>query len=146
MTDVFSKEKRSEVMSKIRGKNNKDTELAFISFLQKHKIRGWRRNQTLFGKPDFVFYRARVVIFIDGCFWHSCPAHFTRPKSNQEFWDKKIKSNLDRDAKVNSQLIEKGWNVLRIWEHDLTNHKLLLDKLAKPKIVPGYNDKKLLNA
>jgi len=119
MTDVFSKEKRSEVMSRIRGSGNKDTEIALVTIFRKHKITGWRRKQKVFGKPDFVFWNQRVAIFVDGCFWHQCPLHSSIPRQNREFWEKKLSSNMARDQDVNNYLKENGWKVIRIWEHDL---------------------------
>jgi DNA mismatch endonuclease (patch repair protein) len=117
--DVFTKKKRSEVMSKIKGKNNKETELEFAKILRKSKRRGWLRGQNIYGKPDFVFKKERIAIFIDGCFWHKCPIHFKMPKSNNEFWNTKINANVKRDKKVNTILKKEGWIVLRFWEHEL---------------------------
>ena len=116
--DVFSKTKRSEVMSRIRGFGNKDTELAMIVLLRREHIVGWRRHQPLFGKPDFVFRRARLVIFVDGCFWHCCPKHSNLPENNREFWQKKLDANRRRDKLVTRTLRKSGWYVLRIWEHE----------------------------
>ena len=123
MADVFSKSKRSEVMSRIRAQGNKATELALISFLRLYGITGWRRRQPLFGKPDFVFRKQKVAVFVDGCFWHGCPTHGTRPKSNAAFWNDKIHRNINRDRLVNATLRAEGWRVLRIWEHDLLKKK-----------------------
>ena len=67
-------------------------------------------------RPDFVFRRERVVVFVDGCFWHGCPRHATRPKQNRTFWDAKIAGNKARDARVSRGLRKAGWKVLRIWE------------------------------
>lgn len=116
--DVFSKTKRSEVMSHIRGAGNKDTELAMIALLRQEHIVGWRRHQRLFGRPDFVFRRARLVIFVDGCFWHCCPKHSNLPENNREFWQKKLDANRRRDKLVTRTLRKSGWHVLRIWEHE----------------------------
>lgn len=133
MADVFSKSKRSEVMSRIRAHGNKATELALISFLRLYGITGWRRRQPLFGKPDFVFRKQKVAVFVDGCFWHGCPKHGTRPKSNAAFWHDKIHRNINRDRLVNATLRAEGWRVLRIWEHDLLkkNAKRLKTKLQR---------------
>lgn len=120
MSDVFSKEKRSEVMSNIRGKGNKDTELALIKIFKKYHIIGWRRHQKLMGKPDFTFWKQRVVVFVYGCFWHGCPLHATMPKNNKEFWEKKLMANKVRDEFVTRKLNNKNWRVLRIWEHELS--------------------------
>ena len=75
MADVFSKRKRSEVTSRIRGRGNKDTELALAMLMRRHRISGWRRNQNVFGKPDFVFRKLKLAVFVDECFWHGCPKH-----------------------------------------------------------------------
>lgn len=118
--DVFTKAKRSEVMSRIRGRGNKDTELALIKLLRRQRVTGWRRNQLLFGKPDFVFREARVAIFVDGCFWHGCPKHCNTPVNNRPFWIRKLAANKARDLVVNRTLRRAGWRVVRIWEHDLS--------------------------
>lgn len=120
MSDVFTKAKRSEVMSRIRGRGNKDTELALMKLFRRHHITGWRRNQAVFGKPDFVFPKSKLAVFVDGCFWHGCPKHATRPKNNRAFWNKKFAANKARDRRVNQTLRKAGWRVIRIWEHALT--------------------------
>ena len=122
MSDVFTKQKRSEVMSRIRGHGNKETEIALLMLFRKHGITGWRRNQTVFGKPDFVFATRRVAVFVDGCFWHLCPKHSNVPVNNRAFWKKKLTANKTRDLAVNKALRQDGWCVVRIWEHELTKH------------------------
>jgi DNA mismatch endonuclease, patch repair protein len=129
--DVFTKEKRSEVMSHIRGKGNKDTELAMIRILRRYHISGWRRNQILFGKPDFVFPKQKIALFVDGCFWHGCPKHSNMPRNNQEFWQKKLQGNKDRDKLVSKVLRKLGWKVVRVWEHELNNPSRVAAKLMK---------------
>lgn len=119
MADVFTKEKRSKVMSAIRGWGNKATELRLISIMRKHGVTGWRRNKPLFGRPDFVFPKFRLAVFVDGCFWHCCPIHSVKPKNNPKFWRDKFQANKKRDQIVNKTLKKSGWNVLRIWEHEL---------------------------
>jgi DNA mismatch endonuclease, patch repair protein len=104
MADVFTKAKRSEVMSRIRGRGNKETELALAKLLRAHGITGWRRHQPLFGKPDFTFRKERVVVFVDGCFWHSCPKHSNMPVNNRLFWRKKLTANALRDRLVTKTL------------------------------------------
>ncbi len=106
-------------MSRIRGRGNKETELALAKFFRVAGITGWRRHQNLFGRPDFTFRRQRVVIFVDGCFWHGCPRHSNMPANNREFWEKKLSGNKTRDRLVSRTLRKDGWHVLRIWEHDL---------------------------
>jgi DNA mismatch endonuclease (patch repair protein) len=114
MADVFTKAKRSAVMSRIRGRGNKDTELALIELLRQNGITGWRRNQKVFGKPDFLFRRNRLAIFVDGCFWHGCPKHCKMPNGNRAFWKKKLAGNRARDRRVNRELRKLGWRVVRI--------------------------------
>lgn len=122
MPDVFTKEKRSQVMSRIRGHGNKDTELALAKLFRAHGIIGWRRRQRLFGKPDFTFRQKRIAVFVDGCFWHGCPKHFNLPVNNRPFLKKKLAGNSLRDRLVTKTLRSQGWRVLRIWEHDLTKN------------------------
>jgi DNA mismatch endonuclease (patch repair protein) len=107
------------VMSKIRGRGNKDTELALMKLFRQHGITGWRRHQKVFGKPDFIFKQVRLALFVDGCFWHGCPKHCKIPAGNRAFWKKKFAANKARDGRVNRELRKLGWRVVRIWEHDL---------------------------
>ena len=76
-------------------------------------------NSQLTVRPDFVFRRERLAVFVDGCFWHGCPEHFRRPKSRQKFWDAKFARNQERDRLVTRALRAAGWRVLRLWEHEL---------------------------
>jgi DNA mismatch endonuclease (patch repair protein) len=131
MPDVFTKAKRSAVMSRIRGSGNKDTELRLISLMRAHGITGWRRNWPLPGKPDFVFPKARLVVFVDGCFWHACPKHCKMPKGNRVFWRKKLDANKTRDRFVNRTLRKLGWRVFRIWEHQLSKSLSIIAKLQR---------------
>lgn len=119
MADTFSKSKRSAVMAAIRSKRNASTEEKFAALLRISRIRGWRRNSQIPGKPDFVFPKERLAIFVDGCFWHACPQHGTSPKSNQNYWSPKLQRNVQRDRRINRVLKSKGWRVMRIWEHSL---------------------------
>ncbi len=122
MADVFTKTKRSEVMSRIRGSGNKETELAMIKLFRRNKITGWRRHYPLFGKPDFTFPKSGVVVFVDGCFWHGCPKHSNMPVNNRAFWRRKLGSNKKRDRRVNRVLHLEGWRIIRIWEHELNKN------------------------
>jgi len=119
MSDVFTKAQRSEVMARIRSRGNIATEMAVVKLFRKHGIRGWRRHQNVFGKPDFLFRRNRLALFVDGCFWHGCPRCYRRPKSNRKFWDSKIARNRERDREVSRELRRLGWRVVRIWGHSL---------------------------
>jgi DNA mismatch endonuclease, patch repair protein len=118
--DVFGKARRSEIMSRVRSHGNRATELALVRLFYAHSINGWRRHRPVFGRPDFVFPRERVALFVDGCFWHSCPRHRTMPATNRFFWEQKLQRNRDRDLLVNKTLRGRGWSVLRIWQHELT--------------------------
>jgi DNA mismatch endonuclease (patch repair protein) len=71
-------------------------------------------------RADLLFTGARVAVFIDGCFWHSCPQHASVPKANRTWWQQKLAANVQRDAMTNSRLSEQGWLVLRFWEHEAT--------------------------
>src|SRR5215217_3707361 len=121
MPDVFTVEKRSAVMARIRGSGNKDTELRMIALFRAHGLTGWRRAQKLFGKPDFVFRRERVAVFVDGCFWHGCPKpkHAPLPKNRAEWLATKLARIRERDVLVTRELRKCGWKVLRVWECDL---------------------------
>lgn len=119
MADVFTRSQRSELMSRIRSRGNKATELAMVAVFRRCKITGWRRHLPILGKPDFVFKAQKVAVFVDGCFWHSCPEHGRVPKGNRAFWRKKLTANAARDRRVNRELRKSGWRVVRIWEHVL---------------------------
>lgn len=106
-------------MASVRSSKNKSTELSLVSLLRRFGIRGWRRGQQLEGRPDFVFRRERVALFVDGCFWHGCREHFRLPKSRTDYWKDKISRNESRDKQVGTLLRRQGWVVLRIWEHSL---------------------------
>jgi DNA mismatch endonuclease (patch repair protein) len=123
MADVWTKKKRSEVMSHVRSRGNKDTELVLVHLLRQNKIHGWRRHVSLPGKPDFTFRKRRLTVFVDGCFWHCCPKHGRHPKSNCAFWRRKFSTNIKRDKIVKQTLQSLGWRVLRIWEHDLARKR-----------------------
>lgn len=122
--DTFSKTERSRIMASVKSRNSKSTELRFISVLKDEAITGWRRNYPLIGKPDFVFPRLRIAVFIDGCFWHGCPSHCRMPSSNVTYWNSKIEKNKIRDKTITKTLKMKGWQVIRIWEHEIKSGKI----------------------
>lgn len=68
-------------------------------------------------RPDILFSRQRLAVYVDGCFWHSCPTHGTQPKANSAFWRAKLAANVVRDRRINEALETAGWRVLRVWEH-----------------------------
>jgi DNA mismatch endonuclease (patch repair protein) len=110
---------RSALMSRVRSRGNKNTEIALAKLLRRNRITGWRRNQPIFGKPDFFFSKLKLAVFVDGCFWHGCPKHGAQPVGNRSFWKRKFARNKARDRLVNQTLRRAGWRVLRIWEHEL---------------------------
>ena len=116
MPDIFTKAKRSAVMAAIRGSGNAATELRMMALFRAHGITGWRRRQRVFGKPDFVFRRERVAVFVDGCFWHGCPRHATQPRTRATYWAAKLSRNKERDREVTRALRRAGWRVVRVWE------------------------------
>lgn len=118
MTDVLTPEQRKKNMSRIRGKNT-SPELKLRKMLWESGLRGYRVHYKLPGKPDIVFTRKKVVVFVDGCFWHKCPVCFRPPETNAEFWNEKLQKNVERDLKVTKELEDLGWTVLRFWEHEV---------------------------
>ena len=120
MADNLTPKQRSHCMSQVRSHANAATEGKLVRVLRENHIIGWRRHLKLFGNPDFVFLKHRLAVFVDGCFWHSCPKHSSRPATNRGFWKEKLNRNEDRDRLVTRTLRESGWRVLRIWQHELT--------------------------
>lgn len=102
---------------------------------------GWTKltGQRLVGAPDLIFARVKIAVFVDGCFWHGCPEHYTLPEDNRDFWKAKLDRNRTRDAKVNRDLEAKGWTVLRFWEHDLRKKNVagvveLIEKAVRSRL------------
>ncbi|MDB6123163.1 MAG: mismatch repair protein Vsr [Pedosphaera sp.] len=118
-------------MTTIRSSGNKDTEIKLISLFRSHGITGWRRHQTVLGKPDFVFRREKLAIFVDGCFWHGCPQHGRKPSTNRSYWLPKLRRNQKRDAEVKRALSKAGWIVVRLWEHDLADESRVVHLITK---------------
>ena len=123
MPDFLTRNQRSARMAAIRSRGNKETELVVAKLLRQNGITGWRRNLPVFGKPDFVFRKARLAVFVDGCFWHGCPKHCRMTASNRAFWRRKLSRSRQRDLLVNRTLRKAGWRVLRVWEHQLHRKK-----------------------
>lgn len=122
MVDVFAKKKRSAIMSAIKGRGTRSTEVATRRLLKKHKIKGWRTHGAgMPGTPDFVFKDIKLVLFVDGCFWHGCKICMRNrtPATHAKFWREKLSGNMRRDRRVNRRLNRMGWSVLRIWEHSI---------------------------
>jgi DNA mismatch endonuclease (patch repair protein) len=116
-------------MSKIRSEGNKSTELRLIALFRGEGITGWRRNSKITGRPDFVFSKQRLAVFVDGCFWHGCRWHAQEPKQNAAYWHEKVSRNKRHDRKVRRELIACGWRVLRIWEHSLAEKEHVTAKV-----------------
>ncbi|MGJ6122321.1 very short patch repair endonuclease [Mycolicibacterium sp. Y3] len=112
---------RSRNMAAVKRVNTKP-EVALRSALHLGGLRFRKdfpvRVSTTLIRPDIVFTRTRVAVFVDGCFWHMCPDHSTMPATNAEFWKTKLEGNAARDAKQNRLLVGAGWLVVRIWEHE----------------------------
>ncbi len=131
MSDVFTKAKRSWVMSRIRGKDT-GPEKAVRSFLHKQGFRFRLHAKTLPGKPDIVLRKYRTAIFVHGCFWHhhaQC-RYAVYPKQRKEFWRKKIDGTVLRDHKAARLLRRSGWSVMIIWECDVERNPKSLARLA----------------
>ena len=114
--DVFTKEKRSEIMSKVKSKDTAP-ELKYRKALWAAGL----RYRIHYGphRIDIAFPRKRIAVFVDGCFWHGCPVHGEIPESNREYWAPKLNRNVQRDRETTAALESEGWTVIRIWEHDL---------------------------
>jgi DNA mismatch endonuclease (patch repair protein) len=129
MSDVYTRAERSALMAKVRGRGNLTTEQALAKVFRAEGWSGWRRQRTIGGRvadgtrfrvrPDFVFAARRLAVFVDGCFWHGCPRHGTRPRGNAAFWEAKFRRNQARDRRDTRRLERAGWKVLRLWEHEL---------------------------
>lgn len=129
MADIYTRAQRSALMARVRGRGNATTEGALATLLRAQGWSGWRRQQAVRGRaargtafkvrPDFVFRARRIVVFVDGCFWHGCPLHGTKPKGNAAFWRAKFRRNVERDRRDTRNLRRAGWKVVRLWEHEL---------------------------
>ncbi len=115
MADKLTKRQRSYNMSRIRNRNTKP-ELMMRPLMRKL---GFAYQPKMYGRPDFASRKLKIVVFIDGCFWHRCPKHFKPAKSNRPYWAKKISNNVKRDKAVNKYYKSLKWSVIRIWEHEV---------------------------
>lgn len=105
-------------MSRIRSKNT-TIEIKFRKLLWNKGYRAYRIKNKIIGKPDVYFPTKKIAVFIDGCFWHKCPKCYIESKSNKKYWVPKIKRNVERDRKINSELKKQKIKVTRIWEHEI---------------------------
>lgn len=131
MADVFSKKKRSQVMSKIRSSGGPTEQRFRKAVREAYGKRTKVDDERLPGRPDVSIYKLKVAIFLDGCYWHGCPLHGRIPKSNVEFWEKKISGNKRRDKRVRKELRAMGWRVWVVWEHELKDYRKLVQNLRK---------------
>jgi DNA mismatch endonuclease, patch repair protein len=112
---------RSRTMRAVRSQGNRSTEMRFCAALSSMGVRGWRKHPPLQGNPDIVFELERVVVFLDGCFWHKCPDCARRaPQTRRSYWKPKLQRNAERDRFNTKVLQQQGWTVLRIWEHTIS--------------------------
>ncbi len=133
MTDVFTREKRSWLMSRIRGVDTSPEKLV-RSFLHRRGFRFRLHDSQLPGKPDIVLPRYRTIVLVNGCFWHghrACRKGRQRPESNPEFWERKITANIGRDRAARKLLRKMGWTVLTLWECQVRRPGAL-ERLLKP--------------
>lgn len=117
MADNLSKEKRSKIMGSIRAQSKLENSITNELWRRGYRFR--KNTKSLYGTPDISIKKYKIVIFIDSCFWHFCPIHGKKPKSNEEFWEKKLLRNQQRDIEVNNYYLSNGWNLKRIWEHEI---------------------------
>jgi DNA mismatch endonuclease (patch repair protein) len=118
----------------MRGNRSRDTkpEIAVRRDLHRRGLRfrvDYRLQPPLRTRADIVFTRARVAVFIDGCFWHGCPLHATTPKTNTDYWTPKLERNRARDRETTAALRSHGWTVLRFWEHE--ESAIVADRVAR---------------
>jgi DNA mismatch endonuclease (patch repair protein) len=116
MSDTLSPSQRSQLMSRIRGLNT-GPERALFQALGARRLKYKKHVKDLPGRPEAVFPESRVVVFVDGCFWHGCRWHYRPPRTNRSYWSKKLKANVARDRAQSKALRDTGWTVIRLWEH-----------------------------
>ena len=119
--DNLTPEQRRKNMQRIRSEGT-TPERIIMDELQKRKIYFEKHVKSILGKPDIVFRRKKVIVFIDSDFWHGHPERFVLPKTNTDYWKKKIERNKQRDRQVTKTLQEEGWTVIRLWEYDVKHN------------------------
>jgi DNA mismatch endonuclease, patch repair protein len=117
MKNPKTSEERSKIMGSIKAVSKLETLVTKELWGRGYRVR--RNVRSLKGTPDIAIQKYRVVIFIDSCFWHHCPIHGKIPKSNVDFWTEKLTRNQERDIEVTDYYKEKGWNIMRLWEHEI---------------------------
>lgn len=133
MADIYSKEKRSEIMSKISGKETK-SEVMVRKYLFEKGFRFRKNDKRYPGKPDIVLSKYRTIIFIHGCFWHGHHCKAAKlPATRTKFWKNKISENIERDKRNYTELKERNWNVITVWQCELSKkekREIRLERLA----------------
>jgi DNA mismatch endonuclease (patch repair protein) len=132
MVDKVSKEKRSEMMSRVKNKDTK-LEILFRKELWKLGFRYSKNSTKYVGKPDLTLPKYKTVIFIDSCFWHGCKKHGSIPATNRDFWVTKLNRNKERDKEVSKFYKKQGWQVIRVWEHEFKEPGLMARVAKKIK-------------
>jgi DNA mismatch endonuclease (patch repair protein) len=133
MADIFTKKKRSEIMRAVKSRDTKP-EKAVRSLLHRDGYRFSLCSKKLPGSPDIVLRKYKTVVFVHGCFWHrhsECKPGRREPKTNVEFWQKKFKRNVERDAENAQELMGEGWKVVVVWECEARKPEELLERLRK---------------
>jgi len=110
-------------MKAVKSRGSKIERLMFEALSTKEIGTIEHHAEDLPGTPDFVHRPAKVAVFVDSCYWHGCPEHFSMPESNQEYWKQKIERNRERDQEVTEQLEDSGWIVRRIWGHSVKKQR-----------------------
>jgi DNA mismatch endonuclease (patch repair protein) len=128
--DRVSANTRSRIMSKVRCRGNRSTELRVRLMLVRSGLSGWTVQPSgIFGRPDFAFKKERIAIFVDSCFWHGCKDHCRMPASNADYWNSKIDRNRKRDRLCCKVLKSEGWRVLRLWEHEIETSSRMIKRV-----------------
>ncbi len=131
--DPLSTKQRSSLMSRVRSRGNRSTEVAVEEVLRTHRIRGWVKHpHDVLGRPDFYFPKDMLAIFVDGCFWHRCRRCARSVPSNRHlFWLNKIAQNVRRDERIRRTLRRRGYSVMRIWEHSIPHQRTWLARMRR---------------
>lgn len=131
MADNLTAEQRRKNMQNICSANTHPERLLQEEFTAR-KLKFSHNDVNIYGKPDFVFKQKKVVVFVDSDFWHGHPKRFVMPKTNVDYWKEKIARNRRRDREVNKVLKERGWVVIRLWDHNIKHHfKRCLNKVLR---------------
>lgn len=137
--DNISQVRRSEIMRRVKSKNT-GLERSLQVALKSAGLRFQTHSSKLYGRPDIVFSKQKIAVFVDACFWHGCPQHCRIPHSNRPYWKQKIDGNKKRDRLVNRELNNAGWRVRRVWEHSIkkssTSVVARIKRALAPSLIP----------